>query len=132
MSDASADESATTTSAAGEAAAAAAGGVGGESGAGTMAIEDPELLMTVMELREAVDAAENEADLEEVAKTNQGLIEESVKVLEEAFGKDDLERARAETVRLKYWMGVAEGISGWEKREGGREGVGRRDWGEVR
>ena len=131
MSDASADESATTTSAAGEAAAAARG-VGDESGAGTMAIEDPELLMTVMELREAVDAAEKEADLEEVAKTNQGLIEESVKVLEEAFGKDDLDRARAETVRLKYWMGVAEGISGWEKREGGREGVGRRDWGEVR
>ena len=130
MSDASADESATTTTAAagggggGGAAAAAAG-----AGTGTAGIEDPELLMTVMEMREAVEGAEEEGDLEEVARVNRGLIEESVRVLEEAFGNDDLERARAETVRLKYWMGVAEGIGGWEKGKGG--GM-RRDWGEER
>ena len=131
MSDASADESATTTSAAGGAGggAAAAAAAAAAAGTGTAGIEDPELLMTVMEMREAVEGAEEEGDLEEVARVNRGLIEESVRVLEEAFGNDDLERARAETVRLKYWMGVAEGIGGWEKGKGG--GM-RRDWGEER
>lgn len=84
--------------------------------------------MTVMEMREAIEGAQEERYLEEVAETNGKLIEESVKSLEEAFGKDDLERARAEVVRLKYWIGVEEGIKGWEKGAGKAEGVGRRDW----
>ena len=84
--------------------------------------------MTVMEMREEIEGAQEEMDLEEVAETNRKLIEESVQSLEEAFGKDDLERAKAEVVRLKYWIGVEEGIKNWEKGDGKGEGVGRRDW----
>ena len=112
--DSSADESATTASALSSASAAEH--------------EDPELLMTVMEMREAIEGAQEERDLEEVTETNRKLIEESVQSLEEAFGKDDLERAKAEVVRLKYWIGVEEGIKGWEKGDAKGEGVGRRDW----
>lgn len=82
-------------------------------------ITDNALLMEVMEAREAVDEAQDEEALGEVRVENDARIEESVKVLEERFGKSDWEGAAQEAIRLRYWSNIAESIHGWEQGKGG-------------
>jgi molecular chaperone HscB len=82
-------------------------------------ISDNALLMEVMEAREAVEEVEDEEGLVSIREENEGRIEESVKVLEECFGKGDLEGAAQEAIRLRYWANIAESIHGWEKGVGG-------------
>jgi molecular chaperone HscB len=36
-------------------------------------------------------------------------------VLDEAFRKDDLVKAKEEAVRLRYWVNIKESLDGWEK-----------------
>lgn len=79
-------------------------------------VEDDEgLLMEVMEVREAIEAAGEEGELEGVRRGNEGNIGESVRVLEGAFRDDDLERAVGEAVRLRYWVNIRESLDGWER-----------------
>ncbi|KAK4232399.1 putative Co-chaperone protein [Podospora fimiseda] len=75
---------------------------------------EPELLGTVMEAREAIDEAECEEDLRGVQEENEKRIEECEGRLEDAFGKGDWEGAKRETVRLRYWINIREGIRDWE------------------
>ncbi|RMY53170.1 hypothetical protein D0865_05400 [Hortaea werneckii] len=77
------------------------------------------LLMEVMEAREAVDEVEDEAGLGEIKAENDGRIAQSVGVLDEAFAREDVERAAEEAIRLRYWMNIEESIRGWEKGKGG-------------
>ena len=78
-----------------------------------------ELLEEVMEVRSAVDAAGTEGEVEEVRRAN----EERIRVCEgrmgEAFEGGDLEGARREVVRLRYWRNVRESVEGWEEGRGG-------------
>lgn len=76
---------------------------------------DQELLMEVLELREAIEEAETEEEIENLRVENRGRIEGSVKVLEEAFSADDLGRAGREAVRLRYWVNVEDTLKAWEK-----------------
>ena len=78
-------------------------------------VEDADLLMEVLEAREAIEAAGQEGELEGMKRGNEARIAESVGVLEEAFGRDDLERAKEEAVRLRYWRNIKESLDGWEK-----------------
>ncbi|KAK5117544.1 hypothetical protein LTR62_004966 [Meristemomyces frigidus] len=78
-----------------------------------------ELLMEVMEAREAVDEVEKEEDLGGVRRENDGRIEQSVGVLEQAFARGDLNAAAQEAIRLRYWVNIGESIQGWEKGSGG-------------
>ena len=78
-------------------------------------MDDEELLMEVLEVREAIEAAGQESEVEEMKKENKVRIRESEAVLEEAFGCDDLEMAKAEAVKLKYWMNIKESLDTWEK-----------------
>ncbi|KAF2770318.1 Co-chaperone Hsc20 [Teratosphaeria nubilosa] len=78
-----------------------------------------ELLMQVMEAREAVDEVESEADLVGLREENEGRIAESVVVLGKAFAEGDLVQAASEAVRLRYWVNIGESIQGWEKGVGG-------------
>ncbi|GAB1743687.1 hypothetical protein NU219Hw_g612t1 [Hortaea werneckii] len=77
------------------------------------------LLMEVMEAREAVDEVEDEEGLGEIKAENDGRIAQSVAVLDEAFAREDVERAAEEAIRLRYWMNIEESIRGWEKGKGG-------------
>lgn len=77
--------------------------------------EDAELLMGVMEAREGIEGAEAEEELVGIREENEGRIEESVRGLEEAFARDDLGAARAEAVRLRYWVNIRESLDAWEK-----------------
>ncbi|CAK1355415.1 unnamed protein product [Cercospora beticola] len=80
---------------------------------------DAELLMEVMEAREAVEEVENEEDLASIREENNARIADSVQVLEDAFANADFDVAAKEAVKLRYWMNIEESIHGWEKGVGG-------------
>ncbi|KAF2498270.1 Co-chaperone Hsc20 [Lophium mytilinum] len=81
----------------------------------TAKVEDAELLMEVLDARERIEEAEDEAELEEMKEENDVRIKNSAKVLEGAFEKDDIELAKSEAVRLRYWVNIKESLDGWEK-----------------
>ena len=81
----------------------------------TARVEDPELLMEVLEMREDIEAAEEEADLAPMKEANDAKIEASVKVIEDAFKADDMVAAKEEAVKLRYWINIKESLDGWEK-----------------
>lgn len=82
-------------------------------------LEDPDLLMQVMEAREAVEDVEEEEELGDLRAENHARMEESVRVLEQAFAKGELDQAAQEAVKLRYWRNIDESIQGWEKGKGG-------------
>jgi molecular chaperone HscB len=81
----------------------------------TAKVEDPELLMEVLEAREAIEEAEKEEDLEGLREQNDRRMRESEEIIEEAFRQDDLARAKGEAVKLRYWVNIRESIEGWER-----------------
>ncbi|KAF2463012.1 Co-chaperone Hsc20 [Lindgomyces ingoldianus] len=81
----------------------------------TAKVEDPELLMEVLETREQIEEAETEEDLVGMKTDNERRIGESVKVLEGAFERDDVDRAKSEAVRLRYWVNIKDCLDGWER-----------------
>lgn len=81
---------------------------------------DPETLMAVMEVQEAVEEAgsgpeaEAEATVARLKEENEARIAETVRAIGEAFDRGDVEAARKECVRLRFWYSVAEGLREWE------------------
>lgn len=76
---------------------------------------DQELILEVLELRERIEELETEAEVEEMKSENDERIEESVGELERAFEGDDLEAAKREAVRLRYWVNVGDVLREWER-----------------
>lgn len=90
-----------------------------EDGAAKHAL-DPETLMLVMEVQETVEELENEP-AEEAEQTvarlrgeNDERIQQSVERLAGAFDAGDIEAARSETVKLKFWYSLRDGLREWE------------------
>ncbi|KAH7345898.1 Co-chaperone HscB, C-terminal oligomerization domain-containing protein [Pyrenochaeta sp. MPI-SDFR-AT-0127] len=81
----------------------------------TAKVEDPELLMEVLEAREQIEEAQTEEDLVDMKTANEERIAESTKILERAFQNDDIQSAKSEAVKLRYWINIRESIHGWEK-----------------
>jgi molecular chaperone HscB len=81
----------------------------------TAKVDDPELLIEVLDAREQIEEAEKEEDLSELRDANDAKIVESEQVLEKAFKQDDLGRAKSEAVKLRYWVNIKESIDGWEQ-----------------
>jgi len=81
----------------------------------TAKVEDPELLMKVLDAREEIEDAQEEEELEGMKRINDQRIEESEKVLDGAFREDDMELAKGEAVRLRYWVNIKESLDAWEK-----------------
>jgi molecular chaperone HscB len=79
---------------------------------------DNELLMVVMEAREAIEEANSEEDLETIREDNQERIEESKTILEAAMDKEDWEAVKAECVKLRYWMNIKQTVAEWEAGKG--------------
>lgn len=81
---------------------------------------DPETLMEVMKVQETIEeiggAGEEEAEeaIAQLKRENAQRVEDCVKSLGVAFDTGDIERARAECVRLRFWYSVAEGLREWE------------------
>lgn len=81
----------------------------------TLKVEDPGLLMTVLEAREAIEEAVEEHDLDGLRAENEARIRESEEVLEGAFAGDDIELAKREAVKLRYWVNIWDSLHNWEK-----------------
>ena len=71
--------------------------------------------MEVLDAREEIEAAEREEDLVEMRRVNENRIGHSEEIIEKAFSEDDLEKARVEVIRLRYWVNIQESLDAWEK-----------------
>ena len=71
--------------------------------------------MEVLELREAIEEAQVQQDVDAIKRENEERVKESVKLLEGAFKEDDIEAARKEAVKLRYWANVEETLHAWEE-----------------
>ncbi|KAK3694128.1 HSCB C-terminal oligomerization domain-containing protein [Podospora appendiculata] len=89
---------------------------GDEAGAHTAA--DPAVLMTVLEARERVEDAQAEADLESLRRENEERIAAAEEALTVAFRDGDVQRAKEEAVRLRYWVNIRESVDNWERGKG--------------
>jgi molecular chaperone HscB len=76
---------------------------------------DPEVLMAVLEAREAIEGADSEDDLREVGEENESRIAECEDGLAAALKEGDVQTATGLAVRLRYWINVRESIQNWEK-----------------
>ncbi|KAK6541099.1 hypothetical protein TWF694_008474 [Orbilia ellipsospora] len=84
----------------------------------TSRLEDKELLMEILEANETLESARSEEELEGLKEVSRERVEEGVKVIGEAFGRDELEVVKGEVVRLRYWMNVGESLRHWEPGKG--------------
>lgn len=81
--------------------AAAAATAGGNVG-----ISDEDFLMEVLLARESIEEASSGEELTDLLKENNEKIAETVRLLDEAFAKDNLELASTLTQKLSYWEGI--------------------------
>ncbi|CAM1506755.1 Fc.00g063960.m01.CDS01 [Cosmosporella sp. VM-42] len=81
----------------------------------SLKVEEPDLLMLVLEAREEIEEAEGEHDLDEPRRVNDERIAESEELLEQAFKHDDVDAAKHEAVRLRYWVNIKESLDNWEE-----------------
>ncbi|CAF9924846.1 MAG: hypothetical protein GOMPHAMPRED_003730 [Gomphillus americanus] len=81
----------------------------------TAKVEDPDLLMEVLDAREAIEDAQSEDDLTPIKQANDTRIEDSISILDKAFDADNIEIATTEAVRLRYWINIEESLKAWEK-----------------
>ncbi|KAJ2151485.1 molecular chaperone [Coemansia sp. RSA 637] len=77
-------------------------------------VVDPELLSEIMETREAIEAAGSEAEIAALREINDEEIKETVRMLEQAFGEEEMEEAQHLTRRLQYLKRVDQTIQEWE------------------
>jgi molecular chaperone HscB len=80
-------------------------------------VDNPELLMEVLETREDIEAAESEQELLPLKERNDARIEASERALDVAFREDDLQAAKEEAIKMKYWMNIKESLEAWVKGE---------------
>lgn len=80
----------------------------------TAKIDDPELLGEVLEVRETLESAENEGEIESLKTDNEARLEESVKLVGEQCEAGDWQGAKSEAVKLRYWVNIKEAIRDWE------------------
>lgn len=95
-------------------------------------LEDPALLMEVMEIREELDEATTEEEVAQVKETNDGKCvcvialwrpsshgdhvekyQETVQRLSEAFSGNDLDAAKKFMIQLQYWESIRRAILEW-------------------
>ncbi|KAJ5475091.1 hypothetical protein N7539_008157 [Penicillium diatomitis] len=79
---------------------------------------DAGTLMEVMEVQETIEevgaSADAEVQIEALKDENEERIAGCVKALAAAFDRGDVEGARAECVKLRFWYSVGEGLREWE------------------
>ncbi|KAJ5899850.1 Heat shock protein DnaJ N-terminal [Penicillium taxi] len=88
-----------------------------EDGASKHAL-DPETLMEVMDVQETIEevgaSPEAQAEIDALKVDNDSRIRQCIRILAEAFERGDIDAARKECVRLRFWYSVGEGLREWE------------------
>ncbi|KAJ4163841.1 hypothetical protein LMH87_005545 [Akanthomyces muscarius] len=77
-------------------------------------VDEPALLMVVLEAREEIEDAAREEDLAGLREQNEDRIAKGEEALERAFRDDDVEAAKKEAVRMRYWVNIRESLDNWE------------------
>lgn len=75
---------------------------------------DQETLMEVMEAQERIEEADSQEEIDGIKDENRTRIRETEERVGNAFEKGDAEAAKNETVRLKYWRSLQDGLNDWE------------------
>ncbi|RUS18760.1 Co-chaperone HscB, C-terminal oligomerization domain-containing protein [Endogone sp. FLAS-F59071] len=76
-------------------------------------LEDPELLMEVLEAREELEEVASEEEVEGLKKRNDARIDETVTALSRAFADDNMDEAKTLAVRLQYWENIRYATVEW-------------------
>ncbi|KAF9432271.1 hypothetical protein BGZ76_011036 [Entomortierella beljakovae] len=79
----------------------------------TESLNEPELLMEVMEARELLEDAQTEEEVEELKSVNENRMKETEDELTLAFRKRDLETAKSLVIKLQYWVRIRNVIRDW-------------------
>lgn len=79
-------------------------------------LEDPELLMEVMEMQEALSEAEDQATVDAVGEQNDAHVADVLGQLDEAFAQSppDMDRVKALAIQLRYWTNIAKAVQEWQ------------------
>ncbi|UZJ51873.1 hypothetical protein CBS101457_001193 [Exobasidium rhododendri] len=79
-------------------------------------LEDPEVLMEVMELREDLEGAVDEEEAEAVRQRNKVNLDQAIEHLKAAFDAEpvDVEKAKKAAVGLRYWTNIDKAAREWQ------------------
>ncbi|EEH10167.1 DnaJ domain-containing protein [Histoplasma capsulatum G186AR] len=76
--------------------------------------QDMETLMQVLEVQEIIEEAQDEVTVARLKDENEERIKGCVAALGRAFDHGDIEEARKECVRLRFWYTIRDGLRDWE------------------
>ncbi|PGH35234.1 Fe-S protein assembly co-chaperone HscB [[Emmonsia] crescens] len=76
--------------------------------------QDVETLMQVLEVQETIEEAQDEVIVARLKDENEERIKGCVAALGSALDQGDIEEARKECVRLRFWYTIREGLRDWE------------------
>lgn len=77
-------------------------------------LEDPELLMQVLEAREELESASSREDAMAIQDDNQVHLDQTISDLSEAFAKQDYDTAKILAIKLQYWVNIRNAAKDWE------------------
>lgn len=77
-------------------------------------LTDADVLMTVMEAQEEIEAAETQADLQKVKADADALIQEELQNLSSLFAASQWQQAKQSAVKLRYWLNIKQSAADWE------------------
>ncbi|RIB07503.1 Co-chaperone HscB, C-terminal oligomerization domain-containing protein, partial [Gigaspora rosea] len=77
-------------------------------------LEDPELLMKILDTRERLEEATDENEAKNIKDESEVRINEIITKLTQAFKSNDLVQAKVLTIRLQYWYNIREAAIEWE------------------
>ncbi|CAG8632123.1 7416_t:CDS:2 [Cetraspora pellucida] len=78
-------------------------------------LEDPELLMKILDARERLEEAIDEDEAKNIKNESEAKINEIITELSRAFKSNDLVQAKKLTVKLQYWYNIRDAAIGWEQ-----------------
>ncbi|KAI0275063.1 hypothetical protein BC834DRAFT_28123 [Gloeopeniophorella convolvens] len=76
-------------------------------------LDDPQLIMEVIEMREALEEAASESEVESIRDDVAGKTSDTFANIERSVQLEDWDEARKEAVRLKYLLGIEAAARSW-------------------